>query len=164
MSLPRYPEYKPAGIEWAAVIPASWRVGRLRWYSRRYSGGTPDKNNSDYWTEGTIPWLNSGAVNDAVIREPSAFITQSAFDNSSAKWIPAGALVLALAGQGKTKGMVAQVAFETTRNQSMAAMDALAAHTTMSQQALDSQKVREGLKDVLLGPARLYESLRDSLE
>lgn len=42
-----------------------------------------------------------------------------------------------------------------------AVMDTLAAHTTMSQQALDSQKVREGLKDVLLGPARLYESLRD---
>jgi type I restriction enzyme R subunit len=42
-----------------------------------------------------------------------------------------------------------------------AVMDALAAHTTMSQQALDSQKVREGLKDVLLGPARLYETLRD---
>lgn len=42
-----------------------------------------------------------------------------------------------------------------------AVMDALAAHTTMSQQALDSQKVREGLKDVLLGPAKLYESLRE---
>ena len=45
-----------------------------------------------------------------------------------------------------------------------AVMDALTAHTTMSQQALDSQKVREGLKDVLLGPAKLYESLRDSPE
>lgn len=45
-----------------------------------------------------------------------------------------------------------------------AVMDALTAHTTMSQQALDSQKIREGLKDVLLGPARLYESLRDSPE
>ena len=41
-----------------------------------------------------------------------------------------------------------------------AVMDALAAHTTMSQQALDSPKVRDGLKDILLGPARLYESLR----
>lgn len=42
-----------------------------------------------------------------------------------------------------------------------AVMDALAAHTTMSKQALDSSKVREGLKDVLLGPARLYETLRE---
>ncbi|MDZ4203084.1 MAG: type I restriction endonuclease [Gallionella sp.] len=42
-----------------------------------------------------------------------------------------------------------------------AVMDALSAHTTMSKQALDSEKVRNGLKDVLLGPAKLYESLRE---
>ncbi len=41
-----------------------------------------------------------------------------------------------------------------------AIIDALTAHTTMSKQALDSEKVRTGLKDVLLGPAKLYESLR----
>jgi type I restriction enzyme R subunit len=41
-----------------------------------------------------------------------------------------------------------------------AIMDALVAHTTMSRKALDSGKVRSGLKDVLLGPAMLYEALR----
>jgi type I restriction enzyme R subunit len=41
-----------------------------------------------------------------------------------------------------------------------AIMDALAAHTTMSTQALDSARVRKGLKDILLGPAQLYEALR----
>lgn len=45
-----------------------------------------------------------------------------------------------------------------------AVMDALAAHTSMSKQAIDSQKVRDGLKDVLLGPAQLYEALRDKAE
>ncbi|HEU4708858.1 MAG TPA: type I restriction endonuclease subunit R, partial [Methylophilaceae bacterium] len=42
-----------------------------------------------------------------------------------------------------------------------AIMDALTAHTTMSKQALDSEIVRSGLKDILLGPAKLYEALRD---
>lgn len=42
-----------------------------------------------------------------------------------------------------------------------AIMDALTAHTTMSKQALDSEKVRSGLKDILLGPAKLYEALRE---
>ena len=42
-----------------------------------------------------------------------------------------------------------------------AIMDALAAHTAMSTQALNSERVREGLKDVLLGPAQLYEALRE---
>jgi type I restriction enzyme R subunit len=41
-----------------------------------------------------------------------------------------------------------------------AIMDALAAHTTMSTQVLQSERVREGLKDLLLGPAGLYEALR----
>jgi type I restriction enzyme, R subunit len=45
-----------------------------------------------------------------------------------------------------------------------AVMDALASHTTMSKQALDSERVREGLKDVLLGPAQLYEALRAKAE
>jgi len=42
-----------------------------------------------------------------------------------------------------------------------AIMDALEAHTTMSNQALSSERVREGLKDVLLGPGQLYEALRE---
>jgi len=42
-----------------------------------------------------------------------------------------------------------------------AIIDALDAHTTMSKQALDSQAVRDGLKEILLGPSRLYEALRN---
>jgi len=45
-----------------------------------------------------------------------------------------------------------------------AIMDALTAHTAMSKQALDSEKVRSGLKDVLLGPGELYEALRSKAE
>jgi type I restriction enzyme R subunit len=45
-----------------------------------------------------------------------------------------------------------------------AIMDAFAAHSTMSKQALDSEKVRNGLRDILLGPAQLYEALRDRSE
>ncbi|SFN61839.1 type I restriction enzyme, R subunit [Formivibrio citricus] len=41
-----------------------------------------------------------------------------------------------------------------------AIMDALEAHTSMSTQALSSERIREGLKDTLLGPAQLYEALR----
>jgi type I restriction enzyme R subunit len=41
-----------------------------------------------------------------------------------------------------------------------AIMDALDAHTAMSSQALNSQRIQEGLKDTLLGPAQLYEALR----
>ncbi len=57
----------------------------------------------------------------------------------------------------------AQFANSPTLSQEIlnAVMGALAAHTTMSKQALGSDRVREGLKDVLLGPAQLYEALRE---
>lgn len=122
MSFPQYPAYKDSGVEWLGKIPATWSVGSTRWLTRRYSGGTPDRTNSLYWEGGTIPWLNSGAVNDRLITEPSTYITEDAFESSSVKWIPKGALVMALAGQGKTKGMVAQLAIPSTCNQSMAAI------------------------------------------
>ena len=122
MSFPGYADYRDAEAEWLPRLPTHWRLASLRWLSRRFSGGTPDKNSPEYWENGTIPWLNSGEVNQGLITAPSTFISDAGFANSSAKWIPAGALVMALAGQGKTKGMVAQLAFPATCNQSMAAI------------------------------------------
>lgn len=122
MSFPAYRDYKNSGVEWANELPAHWKTVALKWVSRIYAGGTPDKNKPYYWENGSIPWLNSGAVNQVLISEPSSYITIEAFNSSSARWIPAGSLVIALAGQGKTKGMVAQLAIKTTCNQSMAAI------------------------------------------
>ena len=122
MSFPRYEQYRRSDAPWVGDIPAHWRVAALRWVARRYAGGTPDKANPDYWTNGTIPWLNSGSVNQRLITEASEYITEDAYINSSTRWVPEGALVMALAGQGKTKGMVAQTAIQATCNQSMAAI------------------------------------------
>jgi len=113
---------KSVGLAWAGPVPADWDVVRLKHLSTIYSGGTPDRENKNYWDDGAVPWLNSGEVNQWLITEPSTFITEEGFRHSSAKWIPTGALVMALAGQGKTKGMVAQLAIASTCNQSMAAI------------------------------------------
>ena len=122
MKLPAYPKYKPSGTAWLGAVPERWDPIALRHISTRYAGGTPDRSNDSYWEDGTIPWINSGAVNQGLITEPSAFITEEAYHNSSARWVPKAALVMALAGQGKTKGMVAQTGIATTCNQSMAAI------------------------------------------
>ncbi|MEM7218202.1 MAG: restriction endonuclease subunit S [Pseudomonadota bacterium] len=106
----------------AYKLPVEWKCIRLRWLSKRYAGGTPDTKNPEYWEGGTIPWLNSGTVNQGVITEPSEYITELALKESSAKWIPRGALVMALAGQGKTKATVGFLDIRTTGNQSLAAI------------------------------------------
>ena len=110
---------RDSGIKWIGEIPKHWEHAKLQWLSKIYSGGTPDKNNPEYWENGTIPWLNSGTVNQGVIEEYSALISKKGFENSSAKWIKPKDIVIALAGQGKTKGMAGLVTFETTCNQSL---------------------------------------------
>jgi type I restriction enzyme S subunit len=102
--------------------PDDWKQISLRWLSKRYTGGTPNTGNPEYWSDGSIPWLNSGAVNQGTITEPSAYITEVGLRESSAKWIPTGSVVMALAGQGKTKATVGYVAIPTTGNQSLAAI------------------------------------------
>ena len=122
MKYKAYEEYKDSGVEWCIKLPINWNNIKLRWTSSIFAGGTPSKTNHHYWNKGNVPWINSGAVNQQLITIPSAFITEDALENSSAKWIPRGSLVMALAGQGKTKGIVAQVDIATTCNQSMAAI------------------------------------------
>ena len=112
-------ELKDSRVAWLGEIPVGWGIVSLKWKSSIYAGGTPDKERSEYWLDGTIPWLNSGAVNQFVITEPSDFITEEGFRNSSAKWIEKESIVVALAGQGKTKGMAALTTFRTTCNQSL---------------------------------------------
>lgn len=118
----RYGRYKDSSIEWIREIPNHWGEVSIRWVSKIFAGGTPSKDKVEYWYGGNIPWLNSGTVNQGFITEPSEFITELGFEKSSAKWIPKESLVIALAGQGKTKGMVAQLGIEATCNQSMAAI------------------------------------------
>ena len=122
VKLPTYPRTKPSGVEWLGDVPEHWTPIALRRTSTRYAGGTPDRSNDSFWEDGTIPWINSGAVNQGLITDPSAYITEDAYRNSSARWVTKGALVMALAGQGKTKGMVAQTGIATTCNQSMSAI------------------------------------------
>ena len=116
-----YPAYRE-GIAWAPRLPSHWRNAALRWLADIYAGGTPSKENLSFWSDGTIPWLNSGSVNDWSITQPSALITEEALASSSARWVPAQSVVIGLAGQGRTKGTAARLEFEATTNQSMAAI------------------------------------------
>lgn len=117
-----YPKYKVSEIEWLGDMPEGWNKYKLRWSTKIFSGGTPSKDNLEYWEGGTIPWINSGAINQITINQPSTYITTLGFKSSSAKWIPQDSLVIALAGQGKTKGNVAYLSIPTTCNQSVAAI------------------------------------------
>lgn len=115
-------DFRDSDVVWAPRLPREWRETRLQRVCKIFAGGTPDRSNLEYWTNGEIPWLNSGSVNDGVITRPSALITAEAARGGRTRWAPAGSVVIALAGQGKTKGMAARLEFASTLNQSMAAI------------------------------------------
>lgn len=83
------------------------------------SGATPISTISRFWENGTIPWMSSGEVNKELVLKTDALITQEGFDSCSTKMVPAGSVVIALAGQGKTRGMVARVGISLCTNQSL---------------------------------------------
>ena len=83
------------------------------------AGATPSTSKSEYWENGTIPWMSSGEVNLGQVYDTEKKITQKGFDNCSTKMIPANTVVVALAGQGKTRGTVAITRIPLCTNQSL---------------------------------------------
>lgn len=102
-----------AEVEWKTLGEVSEKI---------YSGGTPKTSIPEYWENGTIPWMSSGEVNFKIIYKTEKFISESGLKNSSAKFVPKNSVVIALAGQGKTRGKVARTRIELTTNQSLAAL------------------------------------------
>lgn len=114
-------QMKPSGIDWIRDIPESWKVKPIAYMTKSRSGGTPDRNNLLYWENGTIPWMSSGEVNKVNIYDTDEKITTLAVHHSSAKIISKNAVMVALNGQGKTKGMSAILRIDSACNQSLCA-------------------------------------------
>jgi type I restriction enzyme, S subunit len=100
---------------------SEWENTFIKKIAKLTAGGTPDTNIFEYWN-GDIPWMKSGDVNLRKIHKVDGRITQSGFDNSSTKRIPPHSVLIALAGQGKTRGLVAINEIELCTNQSIAAI------------------------------------------
>ena len=83
------------------------------------TGATPSTSNKDYWDNGTIPWMSSGEVNNKQVYSTEKKITQVGYDNTSTTIVPCHTVVIALAGQGKTRGKVAITEIELCTNQSL---------------------------------------------
>ena len=82
------------------------------------AGATPKSKDPLLW-DGDIPWMSSGEVNKRTVYSTDRCITQRGFDSCSTKMVPPGAVVVALAGQGKTRGTVARTRIALCTNQSL---------------------------------------------
>ena len=100
----------------------AWEQRKVSEVAEICAGGTPSTGIEKYWHPKEIPWLSSGEVHKKYITYTDNKISVEGLNNSSARMIPANSVLIALAGQGKTRGTVAINRISLTTNQSIAAM------------------------------------------
>jgi type I restriction enzyme S subunit len=115
-------ESYPHGIDGKnGELPPRWRTCLLGDIIDLKSGGTPSRQKPEFWN-GAIPWVKTGEVEYTDIFTTEESITQAGVDNSSAKVVPAGTILMALFGQGPTLGRVGRLMIDATVNQACAAL------------------------------------------
>lgn len=137
---------KPAALPYGHItvgqdylLPARWTTSTIAELCDLQTGATPDRTRSNYF-DGDIPWLRSGDINRADIFECQGRISSQGLDASNCKILPKGSVLIALNGQGKTRGMVAVLHIAAACNQSLVAM------IPLMQDCLTSDWLRLNLK------------------
>jgi type I restriction enzyme M protein len=103
-------------------IDSNWPLVEIGKLCELATGGTPRSNVKEYYVNGTIKWLVSGDIHKEEIYECDGRITELGMKESNAKILPINSVLIALNGQGKTRGTVALLRTEATCNQSLVAI------------------------------------------
>ena len=103
-------------------VPESWEVCKVGDVAKIQSGGTPTREVAENWSDGTIPWVKTGEINYRVIHDTEEKITPTGLANSAARLFPKGTLLMAMYGQGITRGRVGLLEIEAATNQACASI------------------------------------------
>ncbi len=105
------------------MVPDGWFFLTIGDIAKVSSGGTPSRAKPNFWG-GEIPWIRTTEIQNCKIYESSdrEYITEEGLKGSSAKCVPTNTILLAMIGQGKTRGQVALLTFEATTNQNSASI------------------------------------------
>lgn len=111
---------KPSGVDWLGDVPEHWDVWQIGHFAKVGNGSTPSRSNSSYWTTDGFPWLNSASVNQRLIIDSNQFVTSLALKECHLPRVAPGSILVAITGQGKTRGTSAVLGIEATINQHIA--------------------------------------------
>ncbi|MDR9497873.1 MAG: restriction endonuclease subunit S [Hydrogenovibrio sp.] len=103
------------------MVPNGWKLSTIEEIASVSSGGTPSRKVPEYWN-GNIPWVTTAEVHFETITDTAEKISVNGLENSSAKLFPIDTILMAMYGQGKTRGQVAKLGIEATTNQACAAI------------------------------------------
>ena len=100
-------------------IPENWEWCRLSFIGDWRAGATPKRSNSNYWDNGTIPWLKTGDLNNDIIKSVSERITEKALNETSVRLNPVGSVLIAM--YGATIGKIGILSIDSATNQACCA-------------------------------------------
>jgi len=104
-------------MEEGRELPVGWEIVRLEEIGAWGSGGTPKRTNQNFYTNGTIPWLVIGDLNDGLVTTAASSITEQALGSSAAKIVPRDSLLVAMYG---SIGKLGITGVECATNQAIA--------------------------------------------
>ncbi|HHB52168.1 MAG TPA: restriction endonuclease subunit S, partial [Saprospiraceae bacterium] len=105
------------------IIPEDWDVVRLGKITNIGTGKTPLRTNNSFWHNGTVNWATTTEVNEKYITSTNEKITQKTVEELKMKILPINTILLAMYGQGKTRGKVALLKIESAINQAFASIN-----------------------------------------
>ncbi|WP_262733857.1 restriction endonuclease subunit S [Gaetbulibacter sp. NE] len=104
-------------------IPVGWSAETVKGFSLDMkSGATPNRSKIDYWNSNDYSWIKTGELKNSVIINSEESISSLGLKNSSTKLLPINSVLIAMYGQGNTKGQVGYLKIEATTNQACCAM------------------------------------------
>ena len=85
---------KDSGVEWLGKVPEHWELVPLKYLCTFSGGGTPSKDNLNYWTDGDIPWVSPKDMKTFWIKETQDYITEKAIKESSTNMVEPNSLLM----------------------------------------------------------------------
>lgn len=105
----------------SGIIPNSWYEKKVKDIAEVLTGGTPDRGNADFWN-GHIPWITTSLIDFNTIYATEELITEEGLKKSATRILPQNTIIMAMYGQGVTRGKVATLGIPATTNQACCAM------------------------------------------
>lgn len=119
-SKPKAPTQAVKFEENFADLPRGWGTIKINQVAEIFTGATPLKSNANYYENGSIPWVTSGSLNNEFVDSADSFVTDLALKETNLKLLPKHTLLVAMYGEGKTRGKCSELLIEATTNQAIA--------------------------------------------
>lgn len=99
-----------------------WEIRRIVDIAKVETGSTPSRNNMNYYDEGIVPWVKTGEISNGYIFKAEEKISEIAVKETNCKVFPYNTILVAMYGQGKTRGQAGMLKIEAATNQACAAI------------------------------------------